>query len=138
MPPPNGYIMARFCIINEHIRTNAIAAIRAVPFGYILSIAEPKRSVAQNAKLWAMLSDVSKSKPDGRQWVPETWKVAFMHSLGHQVLFCEGLDGSGPFPMGFKTSGLSVAQMADLITCVQEYGDRHGVEWKDSERGGWP
>ena len=85
----------------------------------------------QNARMWAMLSDVSRSKPEGRHWVPETWKAAFMHTLGHQVQFCEGLDNSGPFPLGFRSSRLSVRQMADLITCIQEYGDRHGVAWTD-------
>ena len=55
-----------------------------------------------------------------------------MHYLGHQVRFCEGLDGCGPFPMGFRSSKMSVGQMADLITCIQEYGDRHGVEWRDT------
>lgn len=78
-----------------------------------------------------MLSDISRAKPEGRHWTPETWKCAFMHVLGHQVRFCEGLDGSGPFPMGFRSSRLTVRQMADLITVIGEYGDRHGVVWTD-------
>jgi len=64
-------------------------------------------------------------------WPPETWKAAFMHSLGHEVIFADGLDGSGPFPVGFRTSRLSVKRMADLITVIQEYGDRHGVQWSE-------
>jgi len=76
-----------------------------------------------------MLSDVSRAKPEGRKWTPETWKAAFMHALGHQVRFCEGLDGSGPFPLGFHSSRLNKQQMADLITTIIEYGDRHGVKW---------
>jgi len=60
-----------------------------------------------------------------------------MHAAGHQVQFAEGLDGSGPFPVGFRSSHLSVAQMADLITVIQEYGDRHGVQWQETERSGW-
>lgn len=126
-----------FVLLSQLIRSNAARAIEQAGDGYVVTIAEPTRSNAQNSKLWAMLSDVANSKPEGRQWVPETWKAAFMHSLGHQVRFCEGLDGSGPFPMGFRTSQLSVRQMADLITCVAEYGDRHGVEWTEAERGGF-
>ena len=64
-------------------------------------------------------------------WPPETWKAAFMHSLGHQCRFAEGLDGTGPFPIGFRTSRLTVRQMADLITVIYEYGDRHGVQWSE-------
>lgn len=102
---------------------------------YVVKISEPKRNMDQNAKMWAMLSDVSRAKPEGRMWTTDAWKAAFMHSLGHQCQFAEGLDGSGPFPIGFRTSRLSVQQMADLITVISEYGDRHGVQWSEKMRG---
>jgi hypothetical protein len=105
--------------------------IDVAPVDAVLTIREATRNMDQNAKMWALLSDVSRSKPEGRRWTPETWKAAFMHALGHQVQFCEGLDGSGPFPLGFRSSRLTVRQMADLITCIIEYGDRHGVKWTD-------
>lgn len=105
--------------------------IDAAPAGAVVNVREATRNRDQNAKMWAMLSDVSRTKPEGRQWPPETWKAAFMHSLGHQCRFAEGLDGSGPFPIGFRTSRLTVRQMADLITVIAEYGDRHGVRWSE-------
>lgn len=127
----------RFVLISPRVRQNAVNAILEAPEGYTVTIAEPKRSLDQNAKLWTMLGDVARTKPEDRNWTAETWKAAFMHYLGHQVMFCEGLEGTGPFPMGFRSSRLSVKQMADLITCVQEYGDRHGVKWTDTVKGGW-
>lgn len=105
--------------------------IDRAPQDAVVRVSEPTRNLDQNARMWAMLSDVSRAKPEGRHWTPETWKAAFMHSLGHQVQFCEGLDNSGPFPLGFRSSRLSVRQMADLITVISEYGDRHGVLWTD-------
>lgn len=105
--------------------------IDRAPKGAVLTIRESTRSNEQNAKMWAMLSDISRAKPEGRRWTPETWKAAFMHFLGHQVQFCEGLDGCSPFPVGFRSSRLTVSQMADLITCIIEYGDRFGVAWTD-------
>jgi len=80
-----------------------------------------------------MLSDISRAKPDGRRWTPDTWKAAFMNSTGHQVQFCEGLDNSGPFPLGFRSSRLTVKQMSDLIEVIYEYGSRHGVRWTHKE-----
>lgn len=112
-------------------RTLAKQMIDRAPADAVIRISEATRNADQNAKLWAMISDISRAKPEGRHWTPETWKCAFMHSLGHQVLFCEGLDGSGPFPIGFRSSRLTVRQMADLITVVSEYGDRHGVQWSE-------
>lgn len=105
--------------------------ITAAPANAVVRISEATRNLDQNARLWAMLSDVSRAKPEGRHWTPEVWKCAFMQVLGHQVQFCEGLDGSGPFPLGFRSSRLTVRQMADLITVVTEYGDRHGVRWSE-------
>lgn len=110
-------------------REFAKSLIDKAPANAVVSIKEATRSTEQNDKLWAMLSDISRSKPEGRRWTPEVWKCAMMHSLGHQVQFCEGLDDSGPFPMGFRSSRLTVAQMADLITLALEYGDRHRVKW---------
>jgi hypothetical protein len=112
--------------------------IDRAPADAVLTIREASRSTDQNAKMWAMLSDVSRAKPEGRRWTPETWKAAFMHYLGHHVKFCEGLEDSGPFPLGFSSSKLSVKQMADLITCIQEYGDRHGVIFHDTIPGDSP
>lgn len=124
-------------LTTPRVRANAMQAIADAPANYVVTIAEPKRSTDQNAKMWAMLADVARCEPEGRKWTPETWKAAFMHYLGHQVAFCEGLDGCGPFPMGFRSSHLTVRQMADLITCISEYGDRHGVEWRETFKGGW-
>jgi hypothetical protein len=112
-------------------RDLAARLIAVAPVDAVVQVSEPKRNLDQNARLWAMLSDVSRAKPEGRKWTPEVWKAAFMHSLGHQCLFAEGLDGSGPFPVGFRSSRLTVRQMADLITVVGEYGDRHGVKWSE-------
>lgn len=114
-------------------RYEAQALIEIAPIGHVVKISPPTRNNDQNAKMWAMLSDVARAKPEGRHWPPETWKAAFMHSLGHQCQFAEGLDGSGPFPVGFRTSRLTVSQMADLITVIAEYGDRHGVRWTEKE-----
>ncbi len=114
--------MAQTVILHTHNqRQLAKYLIDRAPVNAVVSVREQKRSTDQNAKMWAMLSDISRSRPEDRRWSPETWKCAFMHSLGHQVQFCAGLDDTGPFPLGFHSSRLTVRQMADLITCIQEY-----------------
>lgn len=126
-----------FILRDERIVGNALAAVRQAGPNCRVTIYPPARTSDQNAKMWAMLADVARAKPEGRNWVPETWKAAFMHSLGHQVLFAEGLDGSGPFPVGFRTSKLSVRQMVDLIDCIYAYGAQHDVVWTETDKGGF-
>ena len=124
-------------LIADRQRRFALHCVEHAEEGSVVTIRPPKRSIEQNNKMWAMLADIAKSKPEGRQWTPETWKCAFMNARGHQIKFAEALDGSGPFPMGFKTSQLGIREMADLITFIQEYGDRHFVKWNDTLQGGW-
>lgn len=111
-------------------RSRAHQLIDAAPDGLVVNVRQPKRSDDQNAKMWAMLSDISRSKPDGRRHTPDDWKAIFMHACGWEVQFVEGLDGR-PFPQGFRSSQLTKSQMGDLITFIQAYGDQHGVMWTD-------
>ena len=129
--------MTRFVLSSPRIRANAIAAIMAAGDGEIVTLSKATRSSRSNALMWCLLNDLARAKPEGRQWTPETWKSALMHSLGHQIMFCEGLDGAGPFPMGFRSSQLNAAQMGDLIMTIQKYGDEHGVKWTETEKGGF-
>lgn len=126
-----------FTLISDRVRSNAIEAVRSAPPNWIVTIKEPKRSTDQNALMWSLLGDLARAKPEGRSWTPETFKAAMMHYLGHQVMFAEGLGGTGPFPIGFRTSNLSKKQMSDLIECILSYGAEHGVVFKDSRDGGW-
>lgn len=126
-----------FHLISETVRRNCISAILNAPDGYLVELKEPKRSTDQNAMMWSLLGDLARAKPEGRNWTPETFKAAMMHYLGHQVMFAEGLGGTGPFPVGFRTSRLSKRQMADLIDCILSYGAEHNVVFKDTKDGGW-
>jgi len=100
------------------------------PDGAVVNIREATRNLDQNARMWAMLSDVSRAKPEGRAHSTEVWKALFMHAMQYEVRFEMGLNGES-FPVGFRSSKLSKSQMADLITFIAEYGDRHGVEWTE-------
>lgn len=126
--------MPRIVLHGPSQREYAHASIDAAPAKAVVSILAATRSNEQNAKLWAMLEDVRRHEPEGRRWTRETWKAAFMHALGHEIHWQPGLNDSGPFPAGFRSSHLNVQQMGDLIEYIYEYGSRHGVEWREHER----
>lgn len=124
-------------LVSDKVRANAVEAVRNAPDGSIITISEPTRSKEQSSKMWALIGDVMRTKPEGRQWAKETWRAAFMHSLGHQIAFAEGLDNSGPFPIGFHSSNLNVKQMRDMIDVIYAYGNEHQVQWTETIKGGW-
>lgn len=107
--------------------------IGLAPQDAVVNIRAATRTVDQNAKMWALLSDVSRTKPEGRCHTPEVWKALFMHACGHATQFQMGLDGQ-PFPVGFRTSKLSKAQMSELIEFILAWGTERGVRWSDEAR----
>ena len=121
-------------LVGQLQRKFAHELVDKAPMGAVLNIKEAKRSTDQNSKLWAMLSDVSRAKPMGRKHTPEVWKCLFMHACGHETQFEIGIDGR-PFPMGFSSSKMSVAEMADLITFIYQWGDEKGVIWSEPKEG---
>lgn len=120
-------------LCGDRQRAFAHKLIDAAPADAVVNVREATRSTEQNARMWAMLSDVSRAKPEGRMHTPEVWKSLFMHALGFETRFLTGLNGE-PFPAGFRSSRLNKRQMADLITFIAEYGDRHEVRWTEPER----
>jgi hypothetical protein len=113
-------------------RSRARVLIDKAPQGYVMTLAEPKRTLEQNDKLWAMLTDVSVAMPQGRRHTPDDWKAIFMNACGWECQFLEGLDGR-PFPQGFRSSKLTKTQMSALIDFIQAWGDENAVRWTDQQ-----
>lgn len=114
-------------VILRGTRMAAHKLVDAAPQGAILNIRPATRSNEQNALLWALLSAVSRAKPDGRQHTPDVWKCLFMQACGHAVQFEVGLDGA-PFPLGFRSSRMTKDQMTDLIEFILAYCAEKGIE----------
>ncbi len=123
--------MADHTIILHRNRDQAHRIIAAAPQGSVVTVSAPKRTLSQNDRMWALLTDISVAKPEGRCLTPDIWKVMFMHSLDHAQRFEMALDGRGMVPVGFRSSKLSKAEMGDLMEFISEYGARHGVRFHD-------
>jgi hypothetical protein len=109
-------------------RDKAVEWIKKAPLGCIVEFRENKRTVAQNAKLWSMLTDVSRQVLHaGKRYPADTWKVLFMSALGHEVRFIPSLDSMSYVPLGFSSSELSKSEMSDLIEFIASEGVKRGV-----------
>jgi hypothetical protein len=117
---------------NDFTRERAKRIIDRAPPGYVATVSEPKRTLDQNNRMWAMLTDISVAMAAGRRHTPDDWKAIFMNACGWECQFLEGLDGR-PFPQGFRSSSLTKAQMSTLIDFMQAFGDEHGVQWTEQQ-----
>ena len=117
-------------LTNPHARARAHALVERAPQGFVCKIEEPKRTLEQNDRMWAMLTDISVAMPMGRRHTPDDWKAIFMNACGWECQFVEGLDGR-PFPKGFRSSQMTKSQMTALIDFIQSFGDENGVRWSD-------
>ena len=107
-------------------RATARSLIDCAPEGAVVTIKEAKRTTDQNALLWAVLSEISRAKPEGRCHTTEVWKALFMNACGHAVQFEVGLSGQ-PFPVGFRSSRLTKSQFSDLIEFIYSWCAEKGV-----------
>ena len=94
-----------------------------------LEIRPEKRSDAQNRRLWAMLSDVSKQVEwYGHKLTSEEWKDVFSASL-KRTKVVPGLDG-GFVVCGQSTSKMTKAEMCELQELIEAFGAEQGVQFK--------
>jgi hypothetical protein len=123
---------AQVVLTSKALRERAHDWINKAPTGTRIDFKGPRRSVIQNDRMWAMLTDVATQKTHaGRRFTTDEWKVLFMHACGRQVQFLPALDGGAFVPYGQSSSDLSVAEMTDLIEFMFSWGAENGVVWSD-------
>jgi hypothetical protein len=105
----------------------------------VVEIKPETRTLAQNARLWAMLTDVSKQVNwYGRKLSQEEWKHVFTASLSKQDVV-PGIDG-GFVVLGKSTSKMTKPEMSELQQLIEAFGAQQGVrftapEYVDLETG---
>lgn len=99
----------------------------------VVSIKPETRSLAQNARLWAMLTDVSEQVVwHGRKLTPEDWKHVFTASV-RKLQVVPNLDGSGFVALGMSTSQMTRSEMTELQELIAAFGAQHGVRFSAPE-----
>jgi len=96
---------------------------------------EKLRSIEQNNRLWAMLTDLSVQLQwpvDGElQWLSkEDWKVIISAGLKRHQRIAKGIEG-GFVMLGEHTSQMKMKDFADMITLMFAFGAERGIVWSD-------
>ncbi|QZY66073.1 recombination protein NinB [Providencia rettgeri] len=137
-----------YYLSSKNIRQNVIEAIQNLPIDsakpYEVKLSEPKRTKAQNDRMWATLTDLSKQVIwQGQRYDKEDWKdlITVLNrqvngkaqrsavSLGSAI----GL-GGGIVYFGERTSKMRVRQIADVIECAHWFGSQNGVKFTDDAK----
>lgn len=120
-----------FILAHDVARKNALEAVRNAPDGYHVEIKPKTRTLEQNARLWAMLTDISKQVVwYGRNLSPEEWKHIFSSALRKQDVV-PNLDGTGFVVLGQSTSKMTVSEMTELQELIASFGVERNVIFND-------
>ena len=107
---------------------------RGLPAGPVVMIlTRPRRTLEQNAKLWAMLRDIARQcelviNGVGVRASEEDWKEVFTAALRGEQRLAQGIDGRVVM-LGARTSRMRVDELSELIELIYAYGSERNVNW---------
>lgn len=113
-------------------RKKATAWAWDAPAGTRIEWKAPKRSLDQNARMWAALTDIATQvKYRGLKLTPDDWKLVFLDALKREVRIVPNLDGTGFVSLTKSSSDLSKQEMSDLLEIIQAWAAQNGVVLHD-------
>ncbi|CAI9399095.1 hypothetical protein ANOBCDAF_00200 [Pleomorphomonas sp. T1.2MG-36] len=125
---------ALLVLANDVIRLRAIEWIKKAPPETRVEFKAPQRTLDQNARMWAMLTDVAQQLPwHGQKLSPDDWKLLFLDALNSEIRFVPNIEGKGFVNLGRSSSDLSKGEMGDFMALIEAFGSNHGVTFHGRE-----
>jgi hypothetical protein len=121
-------------ITSRAMRERVAAWAEKAPAGTRVEFKAPRRSLPQNDRMWAMLTDLAKQvKWHGLSLAPDDWKLIFLDALKREVRMVPNLDNNGFVNLGRSSSDLSKSEMGDLMELIEMFGAKHDVRFGGKE-----
>ena len=119
-------------------REQAIQWVQKAPTGSRVEFKGPARSLNQNSRFWAMLTDVAvQGRINGRRFNTGQWKLMFLHAYseerGVEIKYLPALNRAGMVPCGRSSSDLSVGEMSELMDFISAWGAENNIKFHDQE-----
>lgn len=94
----------------------------------VIEVKPETRSTEQNARLWAMLTEISRQVDwYGHRLTPDEWKDVFSAAM-KRTKVVPGLDG-GFVVCGQSTSKMTKGEMSEMQTLMEAFGAEKGVRF---------
>ena len=99
----------------------------------VVEVKPETRSLEANARMWAMLTDISEQVDwYGKKLSPTDWKHLFSSTL-RKLEVVPNLEGTGFVALGLSTSNMSRREMAELQELMEAFGAERGVRFSAAE-----
>lgn len=100
-----------------------------------VTVGDPKRSLEQNDRMWAMLTEIARQVDwpvDGKmqKLSPEEWKDILSAGLKREQRVAQGIDG-GFVILGQRTSKMTKREMSELIELIYAFGSERDVQFNE-------
>jgi hypothetical protein len=130
---------ALLVLANDRFKRRAIEWIEKAPWETRVEFKGPKRTLPQNDRMWAMLTDLSLQLAwHGQRLAPDDWKLVMLDALRRetreQLRIVPNTDGTGFVNLSTSSSDLSKDEMTILIEIIFSFGAQHGVEWSEPQQ----
>jgi hypothetical protein len=113
-------------------RAKASNWIAKAPAGTRVEFKAPKRTLPQNDRLHAMLTELADQLVwHGQKLSVDDWKLVFMDGLNRELRIVPNLDGNGFVNLGRSTSKLGKDEFSELIELVSSFAAKHDVKFSD-------
>lgn len=123
---------ALITILSDRDRLTVTHWVSRAPIGTRVEFKASKRSLAQNDRMWAMLTDLAQQVEwHGLKLKADDWKLIFLDALHREVRAVPNMDGTGFVNLGRSSSDLSKEEMSDLIELLFKFGAEHNVTFHD-------
>lgn len=125
-------------ILNGQAARNRVASwAMTAPINTRVTFAESKRSLPQNDRFWAMLTDVARQvRWHGVKLTAADWKLIFLSALKSEMRIVPNIDGTGFVNLGRSSSDLTKDEMTSAMELIAAFGAREGVVFGDGEGDG--
>lgn len=132
----------RAIIIIHDSTDNALAArwAKLAKKGSRIEFKGPKRTLPQNDRIHAMITDIATQCVIGdppKRYTVKDWKIilltAFADEKGVEMRSLPAIHRAGLIPCGRSTSDLSVAEASEFIDWLFATGAQMSVTWKNEQ-----
>lgn len=130
---------ALLVLANDTFRKRAIEWISKAPADTRVEFKGPKRTLPQNDRFWAMLTDLAVQLAwHGKHLTAADWKLVMLDAMRREsreeLRIVPNSDGTGFVNLSTSSSDLSKEEMTALIELMFAFGAKHGVVWSEPQQ----